>query len=115
MVAAAALLVNAAFFKIDHSHDHSAARIERQILEAPPAIEGADLTVDRMCHDAKAADFPRRPQCRPQSEKEQGASMSSALMILVDGKLPKKRDWQGVGLVALSRFGQKRAFDLRSA
>lgn len=41
--------------------------------------------------------------------------MSSALMVLVDRKLPKKRGRHWIGLVALLRFGQERALDLRRA
>ena len=59
------LLTNTAFLKVDHAHDHSATGVERQILEAPAAIEGANLVVDRVCDDAEAADFPRCSQCRP--------------------------------------------------
>jgi len=109
------LLTNTAFLKVDHAHDHSAPRVERQILEAPAAIEGADLIVDRMCHHAKAPDFPRRPQCRAQSKEEQKACVASTLMVFVDRKLSKKRDRRWIGLIALSWFGEKRALDLCGA
>jgi hypothetical protein len=109
------LLTNTAFLKVDHAHDHSAPRVERQILKAPAAIEGANLVVDRVCDDTEAADFPRCSQCRPQGEKKQRACVPSILMIFVNRKLSKKRNRHWIGLVALLRFGQERALDLRRA
>ena len=49
------------------------------------------------------------------SKKKQRACVPSTLMIFVNRKLSKKRDRHWIGLVALLRFGQERALDLRRA
>src|SRR5208282_1215525 len=109
------LSVNAAAFKVNHPHDHGAARVERQVLESPAAIKCPGPIVDRVGDDAEASDLPGGSQRRAKSEEQERARMTAALMILVDGKLAEERNRHRVGLVALLRLGQERPLDLRRA
>lgn len=100
---------------VHHAHNHGAARIERQLLEAPSFIEATHAVIERMRDHANAANglgcaqggFERKPQ------EVRGVALS--LIILVYGELAEQYGRHGIGAVALLRLGKERAFDVRSA
>jgi hypothetical protein len=108
-------LCDTAFLKIDHAHDHGPLRIEWQVLEAPPRVEGPHTVVDRMCDDAEASDLAGSAQRRSQREQQERPGVPSALMRLIDRELSKQRDRNRIGLVALLLPGKKLALNLRGA
>jgi len=71
------LLVNAVSLKVDHPHDHGAARVEGQILESPAAIKCPCPIVDRMRDDAEASDLAGGSQRRAKREEEERAAGSA--------------------------------------
>ena len=86
--------------------------IKREIVEVPTFVESANVVVDGMRQDAKTGDVYRRPQRRAQRKKEQRSGVSLALVVFVNGELPKQCDRHGIRLVPLLRLRQKCPFNL---
>jgi hypothetical protein len=108
----AGLWADAGQLEVDGAHDHRAARIEGQVLKSPPAVEGPDAVVDRVGDDAETPYLPCGAHGCLQGEEQKRTRMNLALPIGTDGKLPQKRDRNGIRLVALVRLREKRAFYL---
>ena len=99
--------------QLGHSHDHGSLWIERQILETPTLVKAVHEVVQRMRDDADAADFLRRAQGRFQREEDQRCCVSPRLEVFVDRKLAQKHNRNRIRLIALLRFWQIAAPDLR--
>ena len=104
---------DSACLDIDDARNHCAARVAGEVLEAPATVESANGVVDRVCDDAKAADFVRCTDGGLEGEHQQRSGMPLAVVIFVDRQLAEQRDRHGIGLVTLMRLRQERAFDLR--
>jgi len=91
---------------VHHAHNHGAARIERQLLEAPSFIEATHAVIERMRDHANAANglgcaqggFERKPQ------EVRGVALS--LIILVYGELAEQYGRHGIGRLRCCGLGR---------
>ena len=80
----------AASLEVNHACDHRAVWVEWQILEPPSAMECAHGIVDRMRHNAEAADLPGGSKRRAERKQKQRTGMIHFLTILVDRELAEQ-------------------------
>ena len=102
----------AIFRQVDQPHGHTGVGIAGHGFETETAIKRSNPVIERMRQHTETAKVLRNPHRRRQCKEHQRAGAALSLIAPIHGELTQQDCGNRIGLVALARFGEKRAFDI---